>query len=73
MHKHQTTKIHAQTSNYKNTCTNIKLQKYMHKHQTTKIHAQTSNTFFEELVPSVSALLKEQIMLGHAGIVEHCV
>ena len=29
--------------------------------------------FFEELVPSVSPLLKKHIRLGHAGIVDHYV
>ena len=28
---------------------------------------------FEELVPSVSPLLKKHIRLGHAGIVDHSV
>ena len=29
--------------------------------------------FFEELVPSVSPLLKKHIRLGHAGIVYHSI
>ena len=28
---------------------------------------------FKELVPSVSPLLKEQLRLGHAGIVDHSI
>ena len=34
---------------------------------------QTSDKIFQELVPSVSPLLKEHIRLGHAGIVDHSV
>ena len=36
-------------------------------------HTQTSGTIFEELVPSVSPLLKKHIRLGHAGIMDHSV
>ena len=36
----------------------------MHKHQT---------QIFEELVPSVSTMLKEHIRLGHAGITDHSI
>ncbi|WP_419616832.1 hypothetical protein, partial [Thiolapillus sp.] len=36
-------------------------------------HTQTSDKTFEELVPSVSPLLKKHIRLGHAGIVDHYV
>ena len=36
-------------------------------------HTQTSDKILEELVPSVSPLLKKHIRLGHAGIVKHSV
>ena len=39
-------------------------------------HTQNTNIghkIFEELVPSVSPLLKKHIRLGHAGIVDHSV
>ena len=43
----------------------------LHKHKT---HIQKHQTqIFEELVPSISPLLKEHIRLGHAGIVDHSV
>ena len=38
----------------------------------TKIHQHRTQNF-EELVPSVSPLLKKHIRLGHAGIVDHSV
>ena len=34
---------------------------------------QNIHKTFEELVPSVSPLLKKHIRLGHAGIVDHSV
>ena len=36
-------------------------------------HKQTLDKIFEELVPSVSPLLKKHIRLGHASIVDHSV
>ena len=39
-------------------------QAHIHKHQT---------QIFKELVPSILPLLKEHIMLGHAGIVNHSI
>ena len=42
--------------------TQIYIKQNIHKHKT-----------FEELVPSVSPLLKKHIRLGHAGIVDHYV
>ena len=44
--------------------TQIYIKQNIHKHQTQN---------FEELVPSVSPLLKKHIRLGHAGIVDHSV
>ena len=44
--------------------TQIYTKQNIHKHQTQN---------FEELVPSVSPLLKKHIRLGHAGIVDHSV
>ena len=44
--------------------TQIYIKQNIHKHRTQN---------FEELVPSVSALLKKHIKLGHAGIVDHSV
>ena len=44
--------------------TQIYIKQNIHKHQT---------QIFEELVPSVSPLLKKHIGLGHAGIVDHSV
>ena len=38
----------------------------------TKVHKHRTQNF-EELVPSVSPLLKKHIRLGHAGIVDHSV
>ena len=36
-----------------------------------KTYANTEHKIFEELVPSVSPLLKKHIKLGHADIVDH--
>ena len=44
--------------------TQIDIKQNIHKHW---------NEIFEELVPSVSPLLKKHIRLGHAGIVDHSV
>ena len=44
--------------------TQIYIKQNIHKHRT---------QIFEELVPSVSLLLKKHIRLGHAGIVDHSV
>ena len=44
--------------------TQIYIKQNIHKHQT---------QIFEELVPSVSPLLKMHIRLGHAGIMDHSV
>ncbi|WP_419595907.1 hypothetical protein [Thiolapillus sp.] len=44
--------------------TQIYIKQNIQKHQT---------QIFEELVPSVSPLLKKHIRLGHAGIVDHSV
>ena len=38
-----------------------------------KTYTNIGHKFFEELVPSVSPLLKKHIRLGHAGIVDHSV
>ena len=38
-----------------------------------KTYINIKHKFFEELVPLVSPLLKKQIRLGHAGIVDHYV
>ena len=38
-----------------------------------KTYTNNRQNFFEELVPSVSPLLKKHIRLGHAGIVDHSV
>ena len=38
-----------------------------------KTHTNIGHKIFEELVPSVSPLLKKHIRLGHAGIVDHYV
>ena len=42
----------------------------------TNLHKKYTNfehKIFEELVPSVSPLLKKHIRLGHAGLVDHSV
>ena len=39
----------------------------------TKTYTNAGHKMFEELVPSVSPLLKKHIRLGHAGIVDHSV
>ena len=42
----------------------------------TNLHKTNTNIepkIFEELVPSVSPLLKKHIRLGHAGLVDHSV
>ena len=44
--------------------TQIDIKQNIHKHR---------NKIFEELVPSVSPLLKKHIRLGHAGNVDHYV
>ena len=44
--------------------TQIYIKQNIHKHR---------HKIFEELVPSVSPLLKKHIRLGHAGIVDHSV
>ena len=44
--------------------TQIYIKQNIHKHRT---------QIFEELVPSVSLLLKKHIRLGHAGIVDHSI
>ena len=44
--------------------TQIYIKQNIHKHRTQN---------FEELVPSVSPLLKKHIRLGHTGIVDHSV
>ena len=44
--------------------TQIDIKQNIHKHRTKN---------FQELVPSVSPLLKKHIRLGHAGIVDHYV
>ena len=38
-----------------------------------KTHKNIEHNFFEEIVPSVSPLLKKHMRLGHAGIVDHFV
>ena len=38
-----------------------------------KTYTNIRHKIFEELVPSVSPLLKKHIRLGHAGIVDHSV
>ena len=38
-----------------------------------KTYTNIGHKSFEELVPSVSPLLKKHIRLGHAGIVDHSV
>ena len=38
-----------------------------------KTYRNIEHKIFEELVPSVSPLLKKHIRLGHAGIVDHSV
>ena len=50
--------------NQKSDMTQIYIKQNIHKHRTQN---------FEELVPSVSPLLKKHIRLGHAGIVDHYV
>ena len=40
---------------------------------TWKAYTNIKHKIFEELVPSVSPLLKKHIRLGHAGIVDHSV
>ena len=42
----------------------------LHKNKT---YTNIGHKIFEELVPSVSPLLKKHIRLGHAGIVDHSV
>ena len=44
--------------------TQIDIKQNIHKHRTQN---------FEELVPSVSPMLKKHIWLGHAGIMDHSV
>ena len=38
-----------------------------------KTNTNIGHKIFEELVPSVSHLLKKHVRLGHAGIVDHFV
>ena len=38
-----------------------------------KTYTNIEHNIFDELVPSVSPLLKKHIKLGHAGIVDHSV
>ena len=38
-----------------------------------KTYTNIGHKIFEELVPSVSPLLKKHIRLGHAGIVDHSI
>ena len=38
-----------------------------------KTYTNVKHKIFEELVPSVSPLLKDHIRLGHTGIVDHSV
>ena len=38
-----------------------------------KTYTNIGHNIFEELVPSVSSLLKKHIRIGHAGIVDHSV
>ena len=38
-----------------------------------KTYTNIGHNIFEELVPSVSPLLKKHIRLGHTGIVDHSV
>ena len=62
-------------------CTQVIKPQTIHKPQNQSRHKFTQNKtyksiehkFFEELVPSVSPLLKKHIRLGHAGIVDHYV
>ena len=42
-------------------------------HKTIYTNKNTKHNIFEELVPSVLPLLKKQIRLRHAGIVDHSV
>ena len=48
---------------------NHKISPYTNLHKTK--HTNIRHKTFEELVPSVSPLLKKHIRLGHAGIVDH--
>ena len=62
-------------------CTQVIKPQIIHKPQNQSRHKFTYNKtytnighkIFEELVPSVSPLLKKHIKLGHAGIVDHSV
>ena len=45
----------------------------VHKFTLNKIYTNIEHKLFEELVPSVSPLLKKHIRIGHAGIVDHSV
>ena len=58
------------SSNHKSS-TNHKSRHDTNLHKT-KTYTNIGN-IFEELVPSVSPLLKKHIRLGHAGIVDHSV
>ena len=51
---------------------NYKISHYTNLHKT-KTYTNIEHKIFEELVPSVSPLLKKHIRLGHAGIVDHSV
>ena len=43
----------------------------VHKFTSNKTYTNIEHKIFEELVPSVSPLLKKHVRLGHAGIVDH--
>ena len=60
-------------SNHKSSTTHkISHDTNLHKKHT-HTHTNIGHKFFEELLPSVSPLLKKHIRLGHAGIVDHSV
>ena len=56
-------------------CTQVIKPQIIHKPQIhiNKTYTDIGHKIFEELVPSVSPLLKKHIRLGHAGIVDHSV
>ena len=45
----------------------------VHKFISNKTYTNIEHKIFEELIPSVSPLLKKHIRLGHVGIVDHSV
>ena len=59
----------GRSSNHK-LSTNHKISPDTNLHKT---YTNIKHKIFEELVPSVSPLLKKHIRLGHAGIVNHSV